>query len=261
MSDRTLDLYGGGRAWDTAQWETSDDRVRGGSSRSHLTVVDHNRARFHGHLDTKTLGGAGFASQHTAGEIDLDLSAYHGLIISIAKPASDAKANNGSSKRYAVTIKDDLPKRRPDGRERAGLSWEADFTWGPDDDSQDIFLPWDQFKATYRGRDKPDAEPLNLTGIKRIGLMMRSFFGEQDGDFQIDLQAIRATQASHDSLGAGNSPMPTGAGRGGAPGAETTNHDEQDEDDLDMQKRKAATPPQDNLHSRPWWKQLFCGLL
>jgi hypothetical protein len=122
------------------------------------------------------LGGAGFASQHTAGELHLDLSSYDGLVISIAEPGPDAVATaNGVSKRYAVTLKDDLPKKRPDGRESSGVSWEAEFTWGPQDGGAQIFLLWTHFKATYRGRDKPDAEPLKLTAIKRIGLMMRRY--------------------------------------------------------------------------------------
>jgi hypothetical protein len=173
-NSETLDLYGGDRPWDAAQWQTSDDRVRGGSSRSHLTVLDPRLARFHGHLDTKTLGGAGFASQHSAGELHLDLSGCSGLVLSVAGPSADGLAAAAdASKRFAVTLKDQLPGERPDGRAKSGISWEADFTWGPQDGCAQIFLPWSDFKATYRGRDKPDAEPLDLSAIKRVGLMMR----------------------------------------------------------------------------------------
>lgn len=65
------------------KFEASDDRVRGGTSevfytsfgrgpksQSHLTIqsggFSGECALFHGTLDTKTLGGAGFASQRTA---------------------------------------------------------------------------------------------------------------------------------------------------------------------------------------------------
>lgn len=65
------------------KFEASDDRVRGGTSevsstglgrgaksQSHLTIQSGSFsgecALFYGRLDTKTLGGAGFASQRTA---------------------------------------------------------------------------------------------------------------------------------------------------------------------------------------------------
>lgn len=47
---------------------------------------DEKNARFHGHLDIKTLGGAGFASQRTVGEDKTwDLSGYAGIQLNIAK--------------------------------------------------------------------------------------------------------------------------------------------------------------------------------
>jgi hypothetical protein len=42
--------------------------------------------RFHGNLDIKTLGGAGFASQRTTGEDRCwDLSAFAGIVLDIAE--------------------------------------------------------------------------------------------------------------------------------------------------------------------------------
>lgn len=150
------------RPWDSTLWVTSDDRVRGGSSTSHLTLVNPELARFHGHLDTTTLGGAGFASQHSLGALDWDLSAYDGLLV--VAPRADRMC-------YAVTLKDDLPGKRPDGRESSGVSWEAVFEGGGG--GEDVFLPWAAFRATYRGREKDDADPLDLASVKRVGLMMR----------------------------------------------------------------------------------------
>lgn len=129
---------------------------------SHLSLINPERARFHGHLDTSTLGGAGFASQHSLWKLDWDLRAYDGILV--AAPAGDGK-------RYALTLKDEIPGRRGDGRERSGVSWEAEFVVG--EEGCDVFLPWAEFKATYRGRDKKDADPLDLGSIKRVGLMMR----------------------------------------------------------------------------------------
>lgn len=112
------------------------------------------------------LGGAGFASQHTRGELALDLRGFEGIIIAIAGP------DEADGKRYVVTLKDELLPPRKDGRARSGVSWEADFVAKK---PGDIKLPWKAFKATYRGRDKPDADALDLSRIKRLGLMMRRY--------------------------------------------------------------------------------------
>lgn len=158
-------LTASARPWDSTRWVDTDDRVRGGASTSHLTVCDRRAtARFHGHLDTKKLGGAGFASQRTRGELALDLRGYQGIIVSIAGPAA------ADGKRYALTLKDSLETPRPDGREQAGVSWEADFVA---DRPRDVKLAWSDFKPTYRGRPKEDAAPLDLAAVKRLGLMMR----------------------------------------------------------------------------------------
>lgn len=152
------------RPWNSESWVTTDDRVRGGSSQSYLTVDRREKACFHGNLDTSTLGGAGFASQHTEGPLDLDLSAYQGIVINVS--------GSTDGKRYALTLKDCIPGRRDDGRRKSGISWQADFI---PQGSGDVVLNWKDFKATYRGKDKPDAEPLDLANIKRIGLMMRRY--------------------------------------------------------------------------------------
>jgi hypothetical protein len=160
------------RSWDASAWTATDDRVRGGSSVSHLTVDSSGRtALFHGHLDTSTLGGAGFASQNTQGVHHWDLSSYEGLALILS--AGDAA--EGDEKRYVVTLKDDIPGRRDDGRMRSGVSWEADFCAPSSSKTTEttLLLPWSNFKPTYRGRPKPDAEPLDLHDVKRIGFMMR----------------------------------------------------------------------------------------
>ena len=44
---------------------------------------DGRTARFHGNLDTSTLGGAGFASQHSKGVQHWDLSMYDGIFVKL----------------------------------------------------------------------------------------------------------------------------------------------------------------------------------
>jgi hypothetical protein len=72
-----------------------------------------------------------------------------------------------------LTLKDEILPRRGDGREQSTVSWEVDFT--PGTRGGKVWLGWEEFKATYRGREKGDAEPLRKNDIKRISLMMRRY--------------------------------------------------------------------------------------
>lgn len=150
--------------WIQDLWTASDDTVRGGSSMSNLTISgDGAQAVFHGILDTKTLGGAGFASQRTAGVLSLDLSDAVGLQL-------DLGAGN-SGQTFTLNVKDTIPDPRPDGRDEAGVSWEADFKV-PHEGGL-VVKNWDEFRATFRGRDVEDPKPLDLGDVKRLSLMMR----------------------------------------------------------------------------------------
>ncbi|RXG42141.1 hypothetical protein VDGE_30706 [Verticillium dahliae] len=127
MADRHVSfLFGGDQSWKSSAWTASDDRVRGGRSQSYLRCQNVGPAEFHGHLDIMALGGAGFASQRTVGSLDLDLSSYEGLSISI---------NHSDGKKYTLTLKDEILPRRPDGREQSTVSWEFDFVH-PDSENQ-----------------------------------------------------------------------------------------------------------------------------
>lgn len=76
-------------------------------------------------------------------------------------------------KKYTLILKDEFLPRRDDGREQSTVSWEYDFETGAEEEEKKIFAAWDDFKPTYRGREKKDAKPLDLKNIKRISLMMR----------------------------------------------------------------------------------------
>lgn len=78
-------------------------------------------------------------------------------------------------------MKDELLSRDPEtGREQATISYEYDFVvsktqqLGEKETSKaKVFIPWNSFKPTYRGKDKEDAKPLDLTQVKRMSIMMR----------------------------------------------------------------------------------------
>ncbi|KAL8781921.1 MAG: hypothetical protein Q9194_000114 [Teloschistes cf. exilis] len=161
--------------------------LKGGSSRSSLVATPGNCALFEGHLDIETLGGAGFASQFqsaalvapNSGDEDAardgvwDLSVYNGIELVVG---------SGDSKRYTFTLKDELPQdKRNDGRDKAGINWEADFSLGTGSEltsregtqEKVIWIPWEALKATFRGRENGDGRKLNIRKIRRIGLMIR----------------------------------------------------------------------------------------
>ncbi|KAL1625283.1 hypothetical protein SLS54_003371 [Diplodia seriata] len=191
MALETCDLFGGSLRWNAADWTSSDDRVRGGKSHSYFDIDETDPvARFYGNLDIKTLGGAGFASQRTTGENrSWNIDGYDGIQIEIAK---------SDTTKYTFNIKNELLPPDPDtGREQSTISYEYDFV-APSPNttaaSSTIFIPWDQFKATYRGREDPDAPPVNLTDVKRFGVMTRSFFGNQEGNFSLSLKSISAVR-------------------------------------------------------------------
>ncbi|KAF1825786.1 CIA30-domain-containing protein [Dissoconium aciculare CBS 342.82] len=184
-----LPLFGGEKKWEAGDWTASDDRVRGGKSQSYLEISG-GIGRFYGNLDIQTLGGAGFASQRTTGEdCSWDLSKYAGIQIAVAK---------GDKKRYTLTLKDELlPTNETNGREQASISYECDFELPPqtipgDATDRVVFIPWSSLNATYRGRLQPDAKPIDLEHVKRFSLMMRSFFGTQEGDFSLSIRSISA---------------------------------------------------------------------
>lgn len=202
--------------WDASRFQASDDRVRGGVSVSFLDVgpspsdAGRTAATFHGNLNTTALGGAGFASQRTVDPFSADLTGVSGLVTEIVVPTSAAGhggaacsassaccgADGKPGKTFTVTLKSDILPPGPDGREQSTVSWEYGFCVLPEQGAQvktrRIEMPLSDFKATYRGREVKDAT-LDLANIKRIGFMMRSFFGEQDGDFSLTMNYLAAS--------------------------------------------------------------------
>jgi len=183
---KTKTIFGGERGWDAKDWTSSDDRVRGGKSQSYLDIKG-STACFHGNLDIKTLGGAGFASQRTTGDDrSWDLSAYDGIHLDVGKD---------DGKRYTFVLKDEILPLMDDGREQSTISYEYDFSASG---NYYVFIPWAELKPTYRGKEKEDAPPLDTKSIKRWSFMMRSFFGSQEGDFSVEIKSVKAVSQSED---------------------------------------------------------------
>lgn len=79
----------------------------------------------------------------------------------------------GNSKTYTLILKDaeDLPKR-PDGRLQSTVSWEYDFVVKGEGGGAH-FAPFGEFRPTYRGRPKEDAEPLDSGRVRSLSVMIR----------------------------------------------------------------------------------------
>ena len=83
-----------------------------------------------------------------------------------------------------------------DGREQSTISYEYDFS---SSSKKELFVPWHAMKPTYRGKEKTDAEKLDTKSMKRFSIMMRSFFGDQEGDFDLSINSIKAIQQGSDA--------------------------------------------------------------
>ncbi|KAI1822055.1 NADH:ubiquinone oxidoreductase intermediate-associated protein 30 [Xylaria intraflava] len=170
-------IFGGDTPWRAEAWVASDDGVRGGKSASYLAAEDTS-VRFHGEVDTAALGGAGFASRRSPDNMGpWDLSGFDGLRLSVA---------GGDARRYTLVLKDEVPA----GPARSSVSWECHFVGR----TTELEVRWADFSPTYRGLPVVDARPLDVACIRRVGIMMRSFFGEQEGSFSLWLRYIAAVE-------------------------------------------------------------------
>ncbi|KAI6713432.1 complex I intermediate-associated protein 30 [Diplocarpon mali] len=195
----TLPLF---QPWNASTWTASDDSVRpGGLSTSALEVLAPGTSdnpfsapiiKFSGTLNSAALNGSGFASQRTVDEWPgVDLSCYSGLIIEI--PYTDGKT-------YTLNFRDTVPPR-VNGVEQASVSWDYDFqipatgTSAPAGKYKQFVFRFEDLVPTYRGSVQNDTAPLNLTSIKRVNFMIRSFFGrdQQEGDFELRIRSVLAT--------------------------------------------------------------------
>ena len=88
----------------------------------------------------------------------------------------------GDAKVYTLILKDEKAAgEREDGREKAGVNWEVDFKVGQavhgekegGADGTTVWVPWEDFKATFRGKEKENAGELRKGEVRRVGFMMR----------------------------------------------------------------------------------------
>ncbi|CDZ97887.1 NADH:ubiquinone oxidoreductase intermediate-associated protein 30 [Phaffia rhodozyma] len=207
-------------------WKAVDDRVRGGSSQSYITSVGSG-VRFYGTLDINTLGGAGFASQTyifpSSDPLQLPIEIYSGLSVSLSPTPSSSSISPASPsseeipQTLTLVLKTQEATQRPDGRLSSTVSYEAQLhlpsfnilyipssslsSSEKEQTTKPVFIPFDSFKPSYRGRTPPDAKPLDPSSISSISLMCRSDFGKQQGPFDFRVHDLRAIHREGESVG------------------------------------------------------------
>lgn len=149
-------------------WRAIDDRVMGGISRSTLRHDPSGHAVFEGNASLEQNGG--FASVRSSPR-------HRGL------PGAQACLIElrGDNKQFKLSLLTD------DGFDT--LNYQASFA-PAGDDWQSLQLPLAGFRATFRGREVPDAPPLDPARIRQVGLMIAA---RQAGPFALDIRRIGLT--------------------------------------------------------------------
>ncbi|KAK4444673.1 complex I intermediate-associated protein 30-domain-containing protein [Podospora aff. communis PSN243] len=191
---RSLDIFGGcdpmrRRAWILSGFAAQTDQARGGKSTCRFDQEDDpTSVIFTGSLDPNSLDPpAAFAAMRTVESWTCpeDLSGYDAFIV-------DVKSSD--RKQYTLVVKDTPLVRRPDGRVASTVSWEHDFRCDIANGSGRIILHFTGFKPFFRGRPiEDDRQPeLKWNNVKSISIMCRSHFGNQEGEFTMQLYSISA---------------------------------------------------------------------
>ena len=146
-------------------WRAIDDRVMGGISRSRLRHDRAGHAVFEGEVSLAQNGG--FASVRSSPGERGQTGATACLI-----------ELRGDNKQFKLSLLTD------DGFD--SLNYQASFA-PAGDDWRSLHLPLADFRATFRGREVPDAPPLDPARIRQVGLMIAA---RQAGPFALDVRWI-----------------------------------------------------------------------
>ena len=149
-------------------WHAIDDRVMGGVSRSTLRHDPAGHAVFEGNVSLEQNGG--FASVRSSPD-ERGLSGAGICLIEL----------RGDNKQFKLSLLTD------DGFD--SLNYQASFT-PKGTDWQTLHLPLADFRASFRGREVPDAPPLDPARVRQVGLMIAA---RQAGPFELHIRRICLT--------------------------------------------------------------------
>ena len=167
MNHKALTIFDFSQGADEEVWRSIDDVVMGGVSASQLRIEPEALGVFHGLLSLNR--GGGFASVRSR-PAQRDLSAYNGLEIRV----------RGDGKRYRLRLRADP--------HLDGVAYQVSFetesgVW------QSMRFPFERFRPTFRGREVPDAPPLDLSSVMSFGWMIAD---KQPGRFRLEIDWVRA---------------------------------------------------------------------
>lgn len=151
----------------TEPWANIDDPVMGGRSRSRMTLGDHGAATFEGVVSLENNGG--FASLRSR-PTDFDLEGFNGIVLRL----------RGDGQTYGVRLRT--------SSQFDGVSYQAKVAteagrWA------EVKIPFEVFRAVFRGRQVPDYPALDPGEIKTFGLMIAD---RQEGAFRLEIDWIKA---------------------------------------------------------------------
>lgn len=148
-------------------WSAVNDTVMGGVSQSRLAPAEEDSAAFQGVISLENFGG--FATVRCpVGEYDL--GGHKGIAVRV----------RGDGKRYKLFVKTNQPDD--------GYQYQADFAT-EDGAWQTINVPFEDFRARYRGGSMPLWPRLNPAKIKSLGFMIAD---KQAGPFRLEIAWLKA---------------------------------------------------------------------
>ncbi len=160
-----------------APWTAIDDRVMGGVSQSTLEPLP-GLAVFHGTLSREQNGG--FASVRSP-QAELACPGCQALVLRV----------RGDGRRYELRLRTaQLEQDGFDGPTYAALFETHRGSW------EELELPLPAFRARLRGRELPDAAPLDPAQLATLGLMVSD---GPAGPFRLELAWIAARVSPADS--------------------------------------------------------------
>ncbi|KAG0143461.1 hypothetical protein CROQUDRAFT_661165 [Cronartium quercuum f. sp. fusiforme G11] len=195
--------------WVPGDWEEVSDTVRGGHSTAHIDLIQSGcpsaGVRFHGTLDTKTLGGAGFASETYRKQLlSFPSERYSGIVLEVGPLSSTSSM---TIRNFTFVLKNEATVRGPDGKQQSTISYEFDFSLPVANSDIDhlpaldrrleISIPFVELRPTYRGRPQNDAKKFNSSHITELSIMCRSFFDRQSGPFDLHIFRIGVVEIDH----------------------------------------------------------------
>jgi len=148
-------------------WQTINDGVMGGVSKSSFYLTTNATALFSGNVSLENNGG--FASVRSPAR-DSKLKGFEGILLLV----------KGDGKTYKFSIRID--------RAFDGINYQTDFT-APKDAWKEIRLPFSAFKPTYRGRTLTDRPALDPAKIRIVGFLVSD---KQEGQFTLEIKWIKA---------------------------------------------------------------------